>query len=423
MYILLLVMVFCWLITIVRVITSSISSDLMLFKQARGRRQKSRYHLPTISVLIPAYNEEFTIARAIESVWSNDYPVSKFEIIVINDGSTDGTKEAVKEFKRTHKNGAKVRLINRPNKGKARALNYALRRCATGQLVTCLDADTYLNHKALRNAAQYFKNRKTVALCCYADIIEDGTMLALAQRIEYVMSYRYKSGHTHMGVNYIIPGTGSVFRRRMLKRIQYYESNTLTEDLDLTMKILANKKRDERIDYAPDVVAYTEAVHSMGPLVRQRFRWSYGRAQVFLKYSNLFFSRNSQHNKRLTWGMLPFSLVQDLAFLLSPVVALYLTYYAFHYGNLGMISGGTLAVAVYLAMCIWSVEHLSLKDKLRLTYYAPPMYLIIYVTAAADYYALMKAILLAPKLKASIKQRHFTWRSPERRKEVVASTV
>lgn len=414
LHILLPFVIFCWIISIVRIMLSSIASDWLIIQQLRQRKAKVSNYLPMMSILIPAYNEELTITRTLESVVANRYPRSKAEIIVINDGSIDKTKDVVQTFRREHCDGFKIRLINRPNRGKARSLNYALRRCAKGSIVMCLDADTSLNDMALRNTVRYFRNRNTVALSCYPDIIEDGSIMSLAQRIEYIIGYRVKSAQTQLGVNYIISGTGSAFRRSILKRVKYYESNTMTEDLDLTMKILANKRKRERIDYARDVVACTEAVHTVDALLKQRFRWTYGRAQVFVKYSRLFFSRNEQHEKRLTWGMLPFALIQDLSFLLSPLVNGFFVYYFIQLGNTALVRGGVVTMAVYLWLCIWSVEHLSVREKLRLSYYAPPMYILIYLTVIAEYYSLLKAILLAPTLKASLKRRHVTWSSPAR---------
>jgi biofilm PGA synthesis N-glycosyltransferase PgaC len=400
--------IFCWIIALMRLLIGSVASDLLIIKQDRRRFlettvTKKRKHLPSISILIPAYNEELTIIRTIQSVLACDYPASKVEIIVVNDGSKDTTKDVVRAFKKNNKTVFKIRLINKPNSGKARSLNYVLKRYARNNLILCLDADTTLAPNALRNGAQYFRDRNTVALACYADIIEDNSVLALTQRIEYIIGYRTKSAYTQLGVNYIIPGTGSLFRHSILKRVNYYESNTLTEDLDLTLKIMIKKNRREKISYARDVVAYTEAVHSLKELLVQRYRWTYGRAQVFTKY-----------DKRLSWGALPFTLIQDLSFLVSPIVTGYFIYYSIRYQDLAVLSGGIIILSVYLTLSIWSVEHLNIKEKIRLSFYAPPMYVLIYLTAFAEYYALLRAIVSLPKLKASLKKRHVTWSSPER---------
>lgn len=416
------ILLFGWAITLTQTFISSISGDIFILKQVRKTKsKKKRDHLPMMSVIIPAYNEELTIARTLESVRASNYPAAKFEVIVVNDGSADRTKETVQTFKRENKEGCKIRLINRPNKGKARSLNHALRRCAKGRLVMCLDADSSLDRNALRNAAQYFRDRNTIALCGHVDVMEDGTILALAQRLEYIAAFRLKGGQTQLGVNYIIPGTGSVFRKNLFERVSYYEANTLAEDFDLTIKIIDRKKRKERIAYGPDVVTYTEAVHSVKALMKQRFRWNFGIAQVFFKRSSLFFSNNSEHMKRLTWGMLPFSILQDLAFLFNPLLIAGLAFYALRLNDLETVGMSVIGFSLLLSISIWSTAHLKSKDKLRLTYYVPPAYILIYLVIFANYAALLKTVFLAPGLKASITKRHFSWQSPERKRASAAA--
>jgi biofilm PGA synthesis N-glycosyltransferase PgaC len=400
-----------WFITLVQVLLSSVSGDVFIMQQAKVRRQRSgRAHLPVVSVIIPAYNEELTIARALSSIWSNDYPAGKLEVIVVNDGSTDRTKETVQLFQQAHKDGCQIRLLNRPNKGKARAINYALKYCATGRLVMCLDADSTLAKNAIRNAAQYFKDRSLIALCGHVDVIEDGSIIALMQRLEYLAAFRLKSGQTQLGVNYIIPGTGSMFRRSLLQRVAYYEGNTLAEDFDLTIKIIDRKRRKEHIGYAP--------VHNWRDLLRQRFRWTYGIIQVFFKRSHLFFSRRPEHHKRLTWGMLPLVLLQDIAFLFSPLSLVYLVLNVWRLNGPETIGLGIIGFSLFLSISVWSTAHLSFKDKLRLSYYVPPAYLLIYMITLANYLALVKTVWLAPKLRTSLVRHHFTWRSPARKRAV-----
>lgn len=406
-------------VNLLRIGVYLISSDVYALKQARAQKHshhRRRYHYPTVSVVIPAYNEALTIERTLLSLYDSHYPAAKLEVLVMNDGSTDKTADIVREFRKNHKDRCKIRLINRPNKGKAAVLNYALRRCVRHSLIMCLDADSYLDKNALRNAAQHFRDRKVVGLSANVNIIEDGSLLALVQRIEYLMGYHMKKGQDVMGIDYIIGGIGSVFRKSMLKKVLYYDTNTMTEDIDLTMKIFVKKRPEQRIVYASDCIAYTEAVHSFTALFRQRFRWKYGRSQTFLKHSRLFFTREKHYSKRLTWFMMPFVLFQDFIYSFEPIIVGYFLYVAFQSGTTSVFNLAVLFFGTYVLFNIWSSDHLSPRERLRLTYYGPPMYLLIYVTGVADYYALAKAVILAPKLKASLKQRHFTWRSPERRR-------
>lgn len=180
------------LINLLRMSIFLITSDIYSIQQAKRGKQRTRWHLPTITVVIPAHNEETTIIRALRSVCENDYPATKVQIIIANDGSTDETAALVKDFKKSYQGSHAIRLVTRPNRGKASALNYAIQRFATGQIIMCLDSDSYLDKRAIRAAAQHFRDRNVVALSANVNIIEDGTMLGLAQRFEYMMGYQMK---------------------------------------------------------------------------------------------------------------------------------------------------------------------------------------------------------------------------------------
>jgi cellulose synthase/poly-beta-1,6-N-acetylglucosamine synthase-like glycosyltransferase len=392
-----------------------VTSDIYSVRRIKQAKSRRRWHLPTISVVVPAHNEATTIERCLKSLVESNYPAGKLEVIVANDGSTDNTADIVLDFKKQNRGSCKIRLINRPNRGKAMVLNYAMRRCARGSLVMCLDSDSYLAPNALRNAAQHFRDRKVVAMSSNVNIIEDGTLMALVQRFEYLVCYQMKKGQALLDIEYIVGGIGSMFRRSMVKKVSYYDTNTMTEDIDLTMKIIGRKDRKDRIAYASDSVAYTEPAHTVGALMRQRYRWKYGRSQTFLKHKHMFFSRDKRMAKRLSWFMLPFAIMQDLFFFTEPFILAYFLYVSYQYNDTGIFVSACSVLTAYLLVNVWSTSHLSIKERLRLTYYAPPMYMTMYVLSFAEYYALIKAMILAPRLRRSITQRHFTWRSPERR--------
>lgn len=409
------------LLNLLRMAAYIISSDLYSLRRLRQAKTRKRWHLPTISVVVPAHNEANTIEKCLASLVNSDYPAAKLEVIVANDGSTDNTADIVKNFKKTHRGSCQIRLINRPNRGKAAVLNYAMRRCARGSLVMCLDSDSYLETPALRNAAQHFRDRRVVALSSNVNIIEDGTLLGLIQRVEYLVCYQMKKGQALLDMEYIVGGIGSMFRRSMLKKVSYYDTNTMTEDIDLTMKIIGHKGRHDRIAYASDSIAYTEPAHSLKALMTQRYRWKYGRSQTFLKNKHLFFARDGRQAKRLTWFILPYALAQDVFFFLEPLIVGYFIYVSVRYADTSIFRSASIVLSLYLIINIWSTAHLTIRQRLRLTYYAPPMYLAMYVLSYVEYYALIKALLLAPKLSASIKNRHITWRSPARRATATAS--
>jgi len=414
-----LVLVIC-LLNLLRMAVYMLGSDAYTLKQTRRIKRRGRWHLPSVTVVIPAHNEEKVIIRALQSLYEANYPARKLEVIVADDGSTDRTRSVALAFKRSHNDRCNFRVITRPNKGKASALNYVMQRHAKGSIVVCLDADSYFMPSALRNAVQLFRDRQVVALSSNVNIIEDGTFLALLQRFEYVVCYQMKKGQALMGVEYIVGGIGSMFRRSTLQKVGYYDTNTMTEDIDLTMKIIAQKTKHQKIAYAADSIVYTEAAHTLPALMRQRYRWKYGRSQTFLKHRDLFFSNTGRYAKRLAWFMLPFSIVQDVLFFFEPFMLGYFIYISARYANVAVFASALIVLTIYMLSNVWSSDHVSFRQKLRLSFYAPPMYLAMYVVAYAEYYALIKALLLAHRLPNSIKQTDFTWKSPERRNTPVA---
>lgn len=402
------------LFNLIRMAAYLLSSDTYSRKLMREGRSKKRAHLPSVSVVIPAHNEETTIVRALGSVHGSNYPSGKLEIIIANDGSTDRTAEIVREYKRTHKGGPKIRLINRPNKGKAAVLNYVFRRSARGSIMVCLDADSYVDPMAIRNGVQHFRDRNVVALSSNVNIIEDGFILALVQKIEYLVGYHMKRGQALLGVEYIIGGIGSMFRKSMLQTVSFYDTNTMTEDIDLTLKIINKKRKNQRIAYAADSIVYTEPAHSVTELTMQRYRWKYGRSQTFLKHSHLFFSKDTQYRRRVTWFMLPYALLQDIIFFFEPFIIGYFIYYMFTYADLSTFAAAFMVLSVYLLVNVWSSDHLKIRERARLSYYIAPMYLIMFVLSFVEYIALLHTLIGLPKLGNSIRSKHITWKSPAR---------
>ena len=140
------------------------------------------------------------------------------------------------------------------------------------------------------------RDPRIIASSSNVNILPNGTPLGLVQRYEYLICHQMKKAHNAFNVEYIIGGIGSMFRRSVLDEVGFYDTNMMTEDIDLTMKIIARKgSRDRSIAFAHDSIAYTEAVPSFRSLVAgQRYRWKYGRLQTFYKNHRLFFSTDEK---------------------------------------------------------------------------------------------------------------------------------
>jgi cellulose synthase/poly-beta-1,6-N-acetylglucosamine synthase-like glycosyltransferase len=372
-------------------------------------------YLPTFSVVIPANNEERTIIACVESVVKSDYPSDKLEIVVVVNGSTDKTAELVARYKEANKVG-NLKLVVQANAGKSIALNNGIVNHTSGELVMCLDADSYLTPEAIRQTVKYFQDKKVASVAANVKIVDRGTLLNLIQRFEYLICYQMKRAQTLFNIEYIIGGIGSTFRRSVLARVGYYDTNTVTEDIDLTMKILQLGNRNVRVIYGADVVVHTESVMSLSGLIRQRYRWKWGRCQTFLKNRNMFFSGSSRFTKGLTWFYLPYAIFGDFAFLLEPLIIGYILYIIVRYGDTVTLTGAFLVITSYIFLNVAADDSTTLGDKVKLMIITPAMYFYFYILSFVEYVALIKSLINIKNLQSSIDAGRIGWDHVERPK-------
>ncbi len=255
-----------------------------LFKEAQGRPS---YH-PFISVIIPCFNEEKVVAKAIESALNLSYP--NFEVLVIDDGSLDMTTVVAKKYERE----GLLRILFQKNAGKSSALNLGISE-SRGDFVLCVDADSVVGENALMNAMHYFELDSNLgAVAGNVRVGNSKSLLCKFQKLEYIIGLNlHKRAQSFLNMVAIVPGPIGVFKREALVEIGGYHSDTFAEDCDLSMRLLLN---GYNIKYAPDVMAYTEAPEVFLDLLVQRYRWSRGMIQSIVK--NLYFLRPSKFSIR-----------------------------------------------------------------------------------------------------------------------------
>jgi len=406
--------VFFGAINLFRMAMFLIGSDIYGLLLSKGKKSRLT-HFPSFSVVIPAHNEEGTIIRAIDSVVNCDYPIDKRQIIVVDDGSTDRTPELVTQYLREHSlSKSNVELVRQSNSGKARALNNGMRNHAKGKLIMCLDADSFLDKQALSNVASHFTNPKLAALSANVKIINGPGILNLIQRYEYLVCYQMKRAESLFNCEYIVGGIGSVFRKSVLEKIDYYDTNTVTEDIDLTMKILQKGNKIYQAGYGADVIAFTESVLNIKGLILQRFRWKWGRSQTFLKNWKMFFSKESIFTKSLSWFYLPFAIYGDIAYFFEPVLFVYILAISLYYRDPLTIISAWVVISTYISLNIMAEDTLPWKEKLKLVLGAPFMYPLLYILSFVEYVALIKSLLRLPSLRESINEDVCGWTHVER---------
>jgi poly-beta-1,6-N-acetyl-D-glucosamine synthase len=387
-------------INLLRLMALMVGTDLHDIKAARQTRRR---RWPLISVLVPAYNEEVVIERCLDSLAANQY--RRKEVLVIDDGSRDRTAEVVQSWIKRHPD-ISVKLIRQANTGKAAAINHGLAQ-ASGSLIMVLDADSVLSPNALSEVPHYFYNPQTVLIAANVKIMADKKLFSLIQRYEYLISYRLKKALTHYNMEYIIGGVGSTFRASLIKQIGGYDTDTLTEDIDFSMKVVRQGNKRYRLGYAPSVIAYTEGVLTLPDLIKQRYRWKYGRMQTFLKNRDLFFNRHKRYDKRLSFFNLPYALWAELMFGLEPLLIGYFFGIVILYQDATTLLSAYLVTTIYLALHVIADETESPRMKLKLLPLAPFQYPLFFILSFVEYVALVKSLARLHVLRSSL--GHSTW--------------
>ena len=235
---------------------------------------------PSVSILIPAFNEQEIILDAIGAALAQDYP--DFEVIVIDDGSTDLTAHLAAT--------TGVRLVrHEQNQGKAAALNSGL-AVARGEVIVTNDADGYLDVQVLARLVAPLAQSGVAAVSGQVRLFHPKGSVRAFQVLEYdyCQGLLKQAQYATTGTVIVAPGPVSAFRAAVLRDVGGFSSETMTEDFDLTLQLIAH---GFQVAYEPRAIAYTEAPRTDRELRRQRIRWGRGGLQVFAKHRRLLFSR------------------------------------------------------------------------------------------------------------------------------------
>ena len=238
---------------------------------------------PDITILIPAHNEEETIASTIESVKNLKYP-KKVEIIVLDDGSADNTYESVKKIK-----GIKIFRAEK-NMGKAAILNKGI-SMAKGEIVGNIDADTYPEKDALIKMIGHFNNKNMGAVTTLVTVDKPKNFLQKLQQLEYYVAFGFwhKSLSTMDGL-YVTPGPMSLYRKEALLKINGFDEGNITEDMEIALNL---KQHGYQIECCTNTKVATGVPMTWKGYFKQRLRWYRGAI-----YNSLFKHRSLHFNKK-----------------------------------------------------------------------------------------------------------------------------
>lgn len=254
---------------------------------------------PEIAVLVPAYNEQGYIGPAIESFLAADYPRDRLNIVVVDDGSTDDTFAEALAYE-----SEQVTVLTKPNGGKHAALNYAVQATHCEYVVT-VDADSVVAPDAFKRLVQSMIRTGASAVAGNVKVSNRGSLVTNLQALEYIVGINtFRRAFDLVGVVTVVPGCLGLFSRSAVAEVGSYSPDTITEDFDLTIELLA---RGYSVHHS-DAVVYTEAPDTWRDLYKQRLRWFRGNVQTVLKHRRALADRSSGLLHQVAFPYLLFSM-------------------------------------------------------------------------------------------------------------------
>jgi len=254
-------------------------------RRRRGRRRLGRPPLSPgvlpVTVIVPAYNESANIAATVRSLLDTDYP--DLDVIVVDDGSTDGTADIVEGL-----GLPRVLVVRQANGGKPAALNHGISLC-TSELVILVDGDTVFQPDTVPLLVQPFADPRVGAVSGNTKVANRFRLLGRWQHIEYVIGFNLDRRMFDIArCIATVPGAIGAFRRAALADVGGISEDTLAEDTDVTMSLL---RHGWEVVYEGRALAWTEVPSTLRQLWRQRYRWCYGTLQCVWKHRRAVLER------------------------------------------------------------------------------------------------------------------------------------
>lgn len=336
------------------------------------RREPAGSFAQPVSIVVPAYNEAEVIEPAVRSLAASDYP--QFEVIVVDDGSEDGTAEVVERLA-----WAGVRVLREVNSGKPAALNAGI-AAARHEVVVTVDADTLFEPGTLRRLVAPFAEDRVGAVAGNTKVGNRKGLLGRWQHIDYVMGFNLdRRLYDVLQCMPTVPGAIGAFRRSALQEVGFFSAATLAEDTDVT---IALGRAGWSVVYVEDALAFTEAPSTLSALWRQRYRWSYGTMQAVWKHKGALLGND--RGRRIGTIGIPYLLLFQVALpLLAPLIDVFTIYGVIFLNPLPVLGYwlGFNALAIALAAYAFRLDNEPLRPlwamPLQQLVYRQLMYLVV----------------------------------------------
>lgn len=385
-------------------------------------------NLLPISLLIPAYNEEENVVQNIKSLLKMDYP--NFEIIVVNDGSSDKTHEKIveafnlyqiessqkvsiptKEVRGVYYNVDYPNLlyIDKENGGKSDALNAGI-NASSYPLFACLDADSRLEKDALlKLSIEFNKDKNTIVAggivrIANGSVIRDGEFKGFSmpkriiERFQIVEYYRsFLSGRVSWGISnsmLIVSGAFGVFQKQAVIEVGGYKTSTIGEDMEIVVRLhsyMRKHKRKYKIIFCEDAVCWTQGPMSLKDIRGQRRRWQIGLLDTLISHKNLLFNP-----KYGTVGLVavPYFWIFELSGALIEVLGYFIIPFSLIMGELNIFFFVIYFLLATLLGIMLSIGSLILEQYTKKNAMTAKQYILISVYAILENFGYRQLITL-----------------------------
>ncbi|MGV8150883.1 MAG: glycosyltransferase [Candidatus Woesearchaeota archaeon] len=273
---------------------------------------------PTVTITVPAYNAEKHVIKTLKSLIELEYDKSKLEIVVVNDGSRDNTKNIVEKFISQHKEDNIILINHKRNLGKADALNTSMSK-STAEFFSCIDSDSRVEKDALIYMIEQMQRDPKLAIATPVMKVENPkTWMQKFQRIEYMSSMLISRLMGHLDSMYVAPGPFSLYRMTALKKLGKFDGTHNIEDQEIAWRA---QKKHLKMRQCPHAFVYTVAPRNIKQFTAQRTRWYRGSIMTIYDYKSMFLNK-----KYGDFGMIQIPLM-IFSYILSFIAIIALGYY------------------------------------------------------------------------------------------------
>ncbi len=239
---------------------------------------------PSVTIIVPCWNEEKTAEGTVNSLLALDYPKDKIHIFLIDDGSTDNTFAILSKFE----NVPNLKIFKKENGGKHTAMNLGIKESET-EFIGCLDADSFVSSSALKRMIPYFDNPKVMSVSPSIIVDNPRTVIEWAQKAEYQLSVYVKKMLGTVGGIHVTPGPFSIYRSKVFRDLGDYRYAHKTEDMEIAYRM---QEHGYKIEQCHDAIVYTKPPKTAYALYKQRLRWIYGFINNTIDYRRLIMRKD-----------------------------------------------------------------------------------------------------------------------------------